>query len=217
MTGMNRFLSIILVFVAGTIAMNGQAMFSVSPGLISGGTAVGYKFGDIVPSLGFQYLSGSFSYQTTRFRYNANGAKESYTDKQEGSASVYMPQIGAKYFIKDMKDIKLYLNGNVNYVMVSASSTDNGVDNQDVKDAFGNNTILGFEFGVGSEYFFTKNFSIGGEFNLRYIFASMKDSRATTIFNPNTGANESSTVSYNTSVTMGITYSKLTLNYYFGE
>lgn len=213
---MKRLVFVAVMVVLCNCALKAQVNFTVSPGIISGGTSVGYKFGDFVPYFGFQYLGGSTSYEKTGFRYE-NKQITAYSDKYEMSANLYMPQLGAKYFIKDLKDIKLYLNASVSYIILSVSSKDNGVDDQDVQNAIGDNSIIGTEFGIGTEYFFSKNFSIGGEFDLRLLFASTSSSDATTIFNPNNNQNEPSTVNYKNSLNMGLTNSKITLSYYFGD
>ncbi len=214
---MKRFLFGAIFMIFSTVAINAQVTFNVSPGIISGGTSVGYKINDFVPYFGFQYLGGSTTYEKSGFRYDQNNTKVAYTDKYEVSANIYMPQIGAKYFIKDLKDIKLYLNGCFSYALLSVSSKDNGVEDEEAQNAIGDNSIIGLEFGVGTEYFFSKNFSIGGEFDLRMLFASNTSSDVTTIFNPNNGTNESSTVNYKNNLNIGLTNSKITLNYYFGE
>lgn len=214
---MKRLVFGLVFMVFSATVLKAQVTFNVSPGLISGGTSVGYKINDFVPYFGFQYLGGSTTYERSGFEYNQTNTKVPYTDKYEVSANIYMPQIGVKYFIKDLKDIKLYLNGSFSYILLSASAKDNGVEDEDVQNAVNDNSIIGLEFGVGTEYFFSKNFSIGGEFDLRMLFASTSSSDATTIFNPNNGSNEPSTVNYKYNLNMGFTNSKITLNYYFGE
>lgn len=127
-----------------------------------------------------------------------------------------MPQIGVKYFIKDLKDIKLYLNGCFSYAILTASSKSDGVEDEDVKNTVDNVNIWGLELGVGSEYFFSKNFSLGGEFELRLFFAGSEYSEPTTVYTPN-GRSQASTLNYKYNMNLGVTNSKITLNYYFND
>lgn len=214
---MNRLIIIASFALFCAFDLNAQLTFNVSPGVISGGTSLGYKMNDLVPYFGLQYFGASYTYERSGVDYNSSGIKTPYSNKDEMSANVYLPQIGAKYFIKNMKGIKLYLNGSINYALLSASTISNGIENQSVKEAASGMSIWGLEFGVGTEYFFSNNFSIGGEFDLRLLFAGSTNSDNTTIYNPKTGNSESSTVNYKYNVNMGITNSKLILNYYFGE
>ena len=50
--------------------------------------------------------------------------------------------------------------------------------------------MWGGELGFGMEYFFDENFSLGGEFGLRYLHLRYKDSYNDEIYNPNTGQDE---------------------------
>ena len=55
----------------------------------------------------------------------------------------------------------------------------------------------------------------GGEFGVRYLRVKYEDSYETTVFNPNTGTNESSDVDMDYRVNMSPTFSKFSLNFYF--
>ena len=81
--------------------------------------------------------------------------------------------------------------------VISSSS-----DSTYVKDIVSNIKLWSFQLAVGSEYFFSDNFSIGGEFGVRMLTA---------------GYNKDIETGVNLDVSAGLssTYTTLTLNYYF--
>jgi hypothetical protein len=213
---MKKLLLIALFACFGVSSLLAQVSFSVSPGLASGGSFIGYKFNNFVPYIGLQYLGAGLTFEETGFEYKyPSTVKTPYSYKDEVSANIYMPQIGVKYFFNDTEDIRLYLNACFNYAFISANAKNEGIEDKSVKNTVDNLNVLGVDFGVGAEYFFSKKFSIGGEFDLRMLFAGSKYSDQTTIYNPNTQTNEDNTINYDINMNLGVTSSKLTLNYYF--
>lgn len=71
------------------------------------------------------------------------------------------------------------------------------------------------KFGFGVEYFFDENFSLGGEFGLRYFNFRYNDSNEREIYNPNTGNYMDTEIKNDYSFNMSPTFSKISLNYYF--
>lgn len=87
---MKRFIIIALLVLFGTVALNAQITFNVSPGIVSGGTFIGYKMDNIVPYIGLQYLGASVIYERTGFRYTPpDTVMVPYTNKDEMSANIY--------------------------------------------------------------------------------------------------------------------------------
>ena len=71
--------------------------------------------------------------------------------------------------------------------------------------------------GFGVEYNFSENFSIGGEFGIRYFTGNYSESEDRTINDPNTGVPITYKKEMKGNVNFSPTYTKITLNYYFGK
>jgi len=88
------------------------------------------------------------------------------------------------------------------------------VNQEDVKKLNQNLVMFAREMGVGVEYFFDQNFSIGGEFGLRYFNLRYKDEYQDELYNDNTNEFQNTTIKTETSFTSNPTYSKISLNFY---
>lgn len=199
------FLLTFLVLLSASI-LKAQFSFSVGSNIISGGATFGYKIGDIIPFIGIQYISGGVT--STESGYRTNWPDTNlipYTDKFETSISIYMPNAGLKYFILSNKDLKLFLNGSINIGFVSSTDKRNGVEDT-TSNYLSDISIWGFEIGIGSEYFLSKSFSVGGMLSLRQLYVSSKYSD-----------NYPPPTSYEESINVGLLNSQFTFNYYFGE
>lgn len=77
-----------------------------------------------------------------------------------------------------------------------------GEEEEEISDAIKNINVFGAEAGFGVEYFFDDNFSIGGEYGIRFF----------------SGKYETVDEFDNFTLKMNInpTYTKLALNFYFG-
>ena len=76
-------------------------------------------------------------------------------------------------------------------------------------------SLWGGEFGFGIEYFFDENFSLGGEFGLRYLHLNYVQTRERSVYNPMTSDWEPTEIKYDYNYNMNPTFSKISLNYYF--
>jgi len=215
---MKRGLIITLILQISIFTLGyGQFSFGVSPGIGLNSSYFGYKVNNkFVPYVGLQYLNVSFKYEESgqKYDYDLNNIA-SYTDNEEFSGSLYIPNIGVKYFVKQQNKIQAYLSLNVSTPFVSGKLNSNGTEDTDFKDEIKNISMWGGEFGFGMEYFLDDNFSLGGEFGLRHIHFKYSDSRERSIYNPNTGTTEPVTIEDSYKLNTSPTFSKISLNYYF--
>jgi len=205
----------------------GQIMFSVRPDFsgMTGG-AFGYKLptsSDLILYGGIDYLHLGSTVKTSTDYENIpydppNGSL------REASLSVYNFYIGGKYFATEIDMIKSYFLFEISKPFISGTYEVNGKEDKDVQNALDGLSFFGFKGGYGAEYFFSKNFSLGGEFGLRMFLLNdtyTKENKVYDyVYNPNTGEYEwlhIGTEKNKTEVDLNIslTYALMTLNYYF--
>lgn len=202
--------------IIGVSSAFSQFTFSVSPGMTLNGAQFGYRVGAFVPYVGLDFMSvsGNLTVSGTEWDYDQDKAV-TYSDKGEASASIFVPTIGAKFFFLESNKIKAYANLNVSKPFLSASASYNGKDSKEVKDALENLSLIGGSLGFGIEYYFDNNFSLGGEFGLRYFHASYDAEYDSEYYNPELDQDVPTKISTEAGLSILPTYSKLTLNYYF--
>ncbi len=178
----NKVLYLVLVFfMFFSLSLKSQLFFSVSPGLKFNSSHIGYKINNIVPyaGLSFAMLKGDYTYNGHTYDYE-NNTVNSYTDEMSGNLNIFMPAIGAKFFFLSKNKINAFANINFStpfiktkfeYDFGSPYTDDEEIDElyedfQEGLDAF---RFFSIETGVGAEYFFDNNFSIGAEAGFRYL------------------------------------------------
>ncbi|MGV8136021.1 MAG: hypothetical protein AB2L20_12465 [Mangrovibacterium sp.] len=190
-------LLLILFFIAvwSTKAFS-QFAFGVSPGLGLHSSYLGYQVNDkVIPYVGFQYLNANFKYE--------EGSDYSY----ELAGSLYIPNIGVKYFLTQQNKIKSYLSLDLAKPLLGGKFEDDGEEDEDVKETIDNLSMWGGELSFGIEYFFDENFSLGGAFGLRYFHLKYDEKVAS--------ESDYGNDSYNFKFNMSPTFSQISLNYYF--
>lgn len=194
----------------------GQFSFGVAPGLSTNSAYFGYKVGKIVPYVGFQYAGLNFKIKETGQEYDAgSNSLVPYTDETKVNGNLYVPNIGAKFFAVEQNKIKAYFNLSVAKPLLRGKVENNGEEYEDFGKTLKDINIIGGEFGFGVEYFFDDNFSIGGEFGLRYIGGKYSSSHTEQVYDPGTSSYVDSEVKENYNLGMNPTYSKISLNFYF--
>lgn len=212
-----KLLLFLFVFLAITTKSYSQFTFGVSTGLGLKSADFGYKVNNkIVPYIGFQFLNANFNSEQTgeEFDYNLNSVV-SYSDQTEFSGSIFIPNVGVKYFIKQKNNLQAYLSLNFSKPIISGNLKFNGEENEEFSDQIKNISLWGSELGFGVEYFFDENFSLGGEFGLRYMHLKYANSYDTDFYNPNTGNYQNTVVENTIKLSTNPTYSRISLNYYF--
>jgi hypothetical protein len=207
----------LVAIISFSLKSYGQFTFGVSPGIGLNSTYFGYKLNDkLVPFIGFQYAHVKFKYEETgeEFDYDL-GDVVSYSYKTEFSGSLYVPNIGIKYFIKQQNKLNAYVSLCISKPFLSGKLEYDGEADEEFKNQIKNISLWGGEAGFGVEYFFDDNFSIGGEFGLRYLHLKYNDSYDYEFYNPNTGDYEMTEIKDDYRLNVSPTFSKLSLNFYF--
>lgn len=215
---MKKGLIITLILLITSFSFSyGQFSFGVSPGIGLNSAYFGYKVDNkFVPYIGFQYLNANLKYEESgqRTDWDLNQII-SYSDKNEFSGSLYIPNIGIKYFVKQQNKIQAYLSLNLSKPILSGKLKYDGEEDENFKDVIKNISMWGGEFGFGIEYFFDENFSLGGEFGLRYIHLKYEESNDSEIYNPEAGVYQTVKIEDSFKFNTNPTFSKISLNFYF--
>lgn len=193
---MNKLLFLFILLLSfATKESTAQVVFGVSPGLHLNSAYIGYKFSDqFMASLGLQYYGVNYSFT------------EDGDELENFKGALIIPSLGLKYFMARKNQIQPYLSLVFSKPLISGSLVFDGEPDEDFEDAIDNVSLLGVGFGFGVEYFFDENFSLGGEYGIQFMSVKVTipedfelqqfEEEIKTSFNP--------------------TYTKLTLNYYFG-
>jgi hypothetical protein len=214
-----RFLLVLCALFIVPAVSYGQFSFGVAPGLGFNSAYFGYRTSSkIVLYAGFQYLNGKYKFEENGQKYDYNLSRiVTYSDKEEFSGSLLIPDFGLKYFIKQHEKLQAYLSLTFTKPLISGKLVIDGKEAGDFKDAIKslNKSMWGYELGFGVEYFMDESFSIGGEFGLRHLHAGYSDSHSEEIYNPSTGNNVSVEINDDIKLNGSPTFSKISLNYYF--
>jgi len=195
----------------------GQFAFGVSPGLGLNSAQFGYKIKDrIVPFIGFQYLTTKVAFEESGEIYDSDlNQLVPYSETNEFSGGIYIPNIGVKCFIKQHNKLQAYLSLSVSKPIVSGKMKYDGDEELSYGEDVEYYSLWGGEFGFGIEYFFDENFSLGGEFGLRYLHVNYVQTRERPVYNPINREWEPSEIIYDYRYNLNPTFTKISLNYYF--
>jgi len=197
----------------------GQITFGVSPGLGFNSAYVGYNIKSrIVPFIGFQSMSADFQLVMSGEDYNwETGVLTPFTNDLDMSGHLLVPNLGIKCFILQKNKLQAYASITVAKPILTAKLTVNEVVHDEFKESLKDISIWGGELGVGVEYFLDNNFSIGGEFGCRCLNINYNHTAETEIYNPNEDTYEPSEITRDLNMNFNPTYSRVSLNYYFGK
>lgn len=185
-----------------------QFYFGVAPGLSTNTANFGFKAGKVVPYLGIQYANVSFKNEYNEHDWNGTD----YDDVSEDtkfSGNLIIPEIGVKFYAVEKNNLKAYFNLNLTKPMVRGKLEMNDTEVEELSDMLKEIKLFGGEFGFGCEYFFDDNFSIGGEFGIRYLKGKYTDEND---YDDGHGSYEKDVYK----IGLAPTYSKISLNFYFG-
>lgn len=194
-----------------------QFAFGVAPGLSTNSAYFGFKAGKVVPYIGFQYAGATVKLEESGEMWDDDEydiISYSYDVKIKGN--LYVPTLGVKVFAIEKNQLKAYFNLSVAKPFLSAKYEEDGEEFEEVSDLVKEIKLIGGEFGFGVEYFFDDNFSIGGEFGLKFLHAKYTDSYDDEVYDYSTGTYEDVTIENTVKAGMNPTYSKISLNFYFG-
>lgn len=190
-----------------------QVNLCISPGFQLNGFYVGYRLGDLVPQIGIQYLGISAKTTSSTPEFDTAGVLSFQTSTNELNFSAIIPNVGLRYYCYKSTDVLAYVRAGAFVPIVSISDSSNGT-------LFGDKieiSSLGIEAGFGAEYAVSKNFSVGGEVGFNSTSLKVTESNQTTVFNPKTGQSVPATRTYSNDLGIGMIYSRLFLNFQFGE
>jgi hypothetical protein len=204
-----NFLLTLAAILMVSIPAFSQFTFSAAPGLNLNTASFGYKMGKAVPYIGIQYCGITGSYKTD-VNYTG-GTGTDYSDDAKIAGRVIMPSIGLKYFAIEKNKVKGYFNATLAKPFLSAKLTINGSEVEEVADQVKNISLWGGSLGVGAEYFFDDNFSVGGEFGIHTVFGKYSDNYDDSNYHSNGPA----TITNEVKAMVMPTYSKISLNFYF--
>lgn len=209
----NKLLVLLVAFLFVGTASFGQFTFSVNPGLNFNKASFGYKVADkFVPFIGIGYMGLNMTQEEHDLDWDGTDV---VTDDTEMNLKghVFIPNFGVKFFALEKNNLKLYAQLNVAIPMIKAEMEFDGETIDEVTDQTDAIKAWAGEFGIGVEYFFDENFSIGGEFGLRTMNGTYDYSYDDTVWN----GTEDQTFDHTILVKPKIspTYSLLSLNFYF--
>jgi len=225
---------VVVVLIAVPITGNAQFVFGVKPNEFVQSSYFGINMQNIVPfgGLDLVWVSAEGTYKEEDSWSDSWGSgKTVEKDEYSGSAVLFIPHFGMKMFF-GTNDVRPYILGDFFFsipsvsfegseerkrwqdgVLVYDEDEDMELDDE-VLDAI--EDILGFwgiTLGFGAEYFFTDNFSLGGEFGMRYIANSVEVSEKDEDHDPYYDYEEEWKQEISGSLKMS--YATFSLNYYF--
>ena len=219
---------ILLALLAMLVVTTRGIALSISSGVRIGGPSQSYYigvagFGPIRPIIGVDYWGGNIEFDYTRhYEENIYGDRWESDDelRAEGVLRLIMPRVGIKYFRAPKRDLKSYLlaEGFIVIPTVEFKTTSDGEtdelekeDKDRIKDAL---DFIGFTLGLGTEYYFSDQFSIGGEFGINWLLWDFKDEDSDKYYD-SADYNWSEEYKYDLKGRLSGGFARMTLNYYF--
>jgi len=215
--------AVAMVAAAGVANAEGLA-FAVRPGLLINAAQVGYKGDNFFVGGGLEFASASWSNSYERVHHDTLDPETTYTYKYGTStkASVFLPQVAAKYFWGGGGDgereagyARPFVSTSLFYSIASVGVT-RTADDSTYSDTTTSRSVqaildgnLGGTTSFGGEYYISRNLSLSAEFGVRYLFGS---SDVKYRYNDYSGPDE---VAMKDKLGLGFTYTTLGLNFYF--
>jgi hypothetical protein len=208
---------------------NAYAQFSMSitpsinivPGLYVNTGYAGYRIKNFEPYIGFMFFKGDYTYTEKGMRYNYDlNMLENYSDEYKFTGTFYIPHLGLKTFLFNKKDISTYVNFSFLKPIVTFQYKENGVvpDNVEALQKNSKYGMWGTVGGFGAEYYFSKQFSIGGELGIRWFFATAQQTKKDVeIYIPNNNNYLLTDRTYDIKMNYGFMYALFSFNFYIGE
>ena len=150
-----------------------------------------------VPSLGISFVSISHD---GGIGFSSRGPSIVTTKKR--TIKLIMPKLGGRLYGKPVGDLKHYVFFEAFFTLPFIDGENDGVslrsyEKEQEKDLY---TVLGTTMGYGAEYYFSSQFSIGGELFINWVYWDLKDWNLKY---------------YDLSILMGVTIARATFNFYF--
>jgi hypothetical protein len=193
-----------------------QFNFTVSPGLSLNGATFGYKIGKIVPELGINYLltRGTYVYKGKKYD-NDQGEVVDDNYSYNVTLGYILPRIGLRVYLAEKEDLKMFVSAGFVKPIIFGNSKEDGMDDFQVSDEIDKVSLWGTDLSFGMEYFLSDRFSFSGQFGLRYFGFRYNNKYDSSVYNPNTGNNESYEAREQFKLSLNPTFSRIGLNFYF--
>ncbi len=150
--------------------------------------------------------------RTTSYTYSDDSMEDrTNTRDHKQSLQLYNVFVGTNIDLFRVNDVQTYLSAVVSkpIALVKEERIDSNEEDYSSDDELGDLSIWGGQLGFGSQYYFTENFSLGGEFGLQYYIFSNETS------SDFDNGNLVEKYSREFNMGAGLTYSTLVLNFYF--
>lgn len=217
-----RLLMILFALFVMTPLCYCQLSFGISPGIGFNSAYFGYRINNkIIPYIGIQYMGGNLTNIQSGQEFDDKLSEVvNFSKKVEFSGSLFIPDAGLKYYIKQHDKLQPYFSLNITKPLLSVNIDDGTNDDSKFEEIRNlvksiNKSIWGYEFGFGVEYFVDDNFSIGGEFGYRHLHLKYTNSEDDEFYNPNTGLYQPTVINTEVKFNANPTFSKIALNFYF--
>ena len=202
----------VFFFALAIQTVQAQVVFGVKPGFGVTMSYIGLQKGRLTFLGGLEYIGGSVA------ETESGGPQGIY--ERRAKVDVFIPSLGLKYFLHENKDLKFYLTGVVLKPIVTGSDEENGSKNEGFERFIDSLNLWGLNVGYGAEYFFSEQFSIGGEVGFRAFWLNRTeriDNFTSFVFNPDTGEYQEVTYQrkYEHDIDLRFTYTAITLTFYF--
>lgn len=208
----NLILIAAIIMVASVPAFS-QFTFTAAPGLNLNSAYFGYKVGKVVPFVGVQFMGANV--KTVQTGTEWDGGPVAFTDEMKIKGSILMPTVGLKFFAIEKNKVKGYMTAAFSKPFINAKMEYNGEENEEIGEILDRISLWGATAGVGAEYFFDDNFSLGGEFGLQIVAGKYYEEYVDDYYNPNTSTYVDADFTREINVRLMPTYSKISLNFYF--
>lgn len=231
-----------LTIICYSFALQAQTKiaFGVKPGLKMNSAWIGIQQEKVLPYIGvdFLWLSADGTYEKTEENYESleTYQREQISINYSGKGLLVIPHVGFKYFFSK-KVLKPYFftglffglpmvelqadgtqkNWRYENNQLVESSTKNAVRSmaeieKSVQEALG---FWGISFGGGAEYYFSENFSVGGEYGFRLVFDSATHDYQSDNIDPDLLTGYRKHWQIEAAGSLKLSYAVVTANFYF--
>jgi len=190
-----------------------QFTFTAAPGHNLNSAYFGYKAGKVVPFIGLQYMGINIKTVETGTEYDAGYVN--FSDEMEIKGSIFMPTIGVKFFAVEKNQLKGYVTAAFSKPFLSAKLEFDGEEEEEISEIVDRVKLWGATAGVGAEYFFDDNFSLGGEFGIQIVTGKYTSEYTDDVYNYDDSTYQEFDFEDEVTVRLMPTYTKISLNFYF--
>jgi len=198
-----------VVLAAGSVYAQGGFAFCAKPGMLVNAAQFGYKSDALFAGVCLEFASIGVS---TKSSYVDSSYSYEYTSKID--VSLFLPQLAFKYFFSPTAagEVRPYAAASVFYslssVRIQTTDGETTVRDTSAERTLGDvlNGNVGGTIAFGGEYFFSEDFSLGGEFGCRALFGGVSEESS---------GYYSGTYKYSYNLGLGVVYTALGLNFYF--